>query len=151
MNVRVIDYRPPKIAQLFLLVAMILNWLTPMSELIIYSNQLLGLIMGISGFGVMMSGWWLFRKFDTAVCPTARTDHLVTSGVYRYTRNPMYLGVITMLLAVAIYVGTLPFYLATIAYFVVINNNFCPYEEDKLTRAFGDTYISYKKRVRCWI
>ena len=98
----------------------------------------------------MMWGWWLFKKYDAAVCPTAKTDRLITSGVYQFTRNPMYLGVVAMLLAISICVGTFPFYLATAAYFVVINNFFCPYEESKLADAFDNTYLSYKIKVRRW-
>jgi len=105
MGIRIVDYRPPEIAQLLLLCAAILHWATPLCQLHIFSNHVLGVILGISGFGLMMRGWWLFKKFDTASCPTAITDRLVTAGVYRFTRNPMYLGVIAMFLAVAIFVG----------------------------------------------
>lgn len=150
MKIYIIDYRPPKIAQLFVLIAALLHWATPLSQLHVYSNQVLGIVLGMGGFSVMMWGWWLFKKFETAVCPTAITDHLVTSGVYRVSRNPMYLGVVGMLLAIAIFVGTFPFYLATAIYFLVINNVFCPYEENKLAEAFGDAYISYKNKVRRW-
>lgn len=151
MKIRIIDYRPPRIAQFFVLAAALMHWAIPLSQLQVYSNQVLGIILGVGGFGVMMWGWWLFKRFDTAICPTAKTDCLVTSGVYRVSRNPMYLGVVGMLLAVAIFVGTFPFYLATAAYFLVMNNVFCPYEEHKLSEAFGDTYISYKNKVRRWI
>lgn len=151
MNIRIIDYRPPKIAQVFVLTAALLHWTTPINLLHIYSNHVLGSILGIAGFAVMMWGWWLFKKFDTAICPTAKTECLITTGIYRYTRNPMYLGVVGMLLAVAIIIGTLPFYFAFAAYFVVINNVFCPYEENKLSEAFGDSYLSYKNNVRRWI
>jgi len=151
MGIRIVDYRPPKIAQLFLLCAAILHWATPLCQLHIFSNHVLGVILGISGFGLMMHGWWLFRKLDTAICPTEKTDCLVTAGVYRFTRNPMYLGMIAMLLAVAIFVGTLPFYLATTACFYVIDIVFCPHEERKLTEAFGDTYTSYKNNVSRWL
>ena len=150
MKTQLIDYRPPRIAQLLVLVATLLHWATPLSQLYVYSNQVLGIIFGIGGFGVMMWGWWLFKRYDTAICPTAKTEQLVTSGVYRFSRNPMYLGVVGMLLALAIFVGTFPFYLATAVYFLVMNNVFCPYEENKLSEAFGDTYISYKNKVRRW-
>lgn len=150
MKIKIIDYRPPRIAQIFVLVAALLHWATPLSQLHVYSNQALGIILGIGGFGVMMWGWWLFKRYDTAICPTAKTDHLVTSGIYRISRNPMYLGVISMLLSVAIIVGTFPFYLATAAYFLVLNNVFCPYEERKLAEVFGYTYTSYKNKVRRW-
>ena len=151
MKIRIIDYRPPRIAQLFVLAAAVLHWATPLSRLHIYSNWVLGMVLGIGGFGIMMWGWWIFKKSDIAICPTAKTDHLVTSGVYRFTRNPMYLGLISMLLALALFVGTSPFYLSTAAYFLVIDNVFCPYEEGKLVEAFGDRYTSYQSKVRRWL
>ena len=151
MKMQIINYRPPRIAQLFVLTAALLHLATPFSQLHVYSSQVLGAILGIGGFGVMIWGWWLFKRYDTAICPTAKTDFLVTFGVYRVSRNPMYLGLVSMLLAVAIFVGTFPFYLATTAYFLVINNAFCPYEESKLSEAFGDSYMSYKNKVRRWI
>jgi protein-S-isoprenylcysteine O-methyltransferase Ste14 len=151
MKLRIIDYRPPKIAQLFVLSAALLHWATPLSHLHIYSNRVAGIVLGLAGFVIMMWGWWLFRKFDTAICPTAKADHLVTSGIYRFTRNPMYLGLVSMLLALAIVVGTFPFYLAAVAYFIVINGVFCPYEERKLAEAFAAEYLVYKNKVRRWI
>lgn len=62
----------------------------------------------------------------------------------------MYLGMIVMLLALSVLVGTLPFYLAMVAFFVVINNFLCPYEENKLAVAFGDTYMTCKNTIRRW-
>ncbi len=148
--IQIIDYRPPRIALLFVLVAILLHWATPLSQLHVYSNPLLGVILAISGFGVMLWGWWLFRVFGTAICPTAKADRLVTTGIYRVSRNPMYLGIVSMLLGGAIFVGTFPFYLAAIVYFLVLHSVFCPYEENRLAEAFGDTYISYKNKVRRW-
>jgi len=151
MNLRIIDFRPPKIAQLFILAAVILHWTTPLKHLTIYSNLFVSVILGVAGLVIMMWGWWLFKKFDAAICPTARAECLVTSGVYQLTRNPMYLGILLMIIGIAVYVGTLPFYLAAIAYFYVMNNIFCPYEESKLIESFGVLYCAYKNRVRRWL
>lgn len=151
MMSRLIDFRPPRIAQLFVLVAVLAHWATPMSRLHVYSNHALGITLGVAGFAVMMWGWWLFKKADTAICPTAKSVHLVTTGIYRFTRNPMYLGMIGMLLAIAVFVGTAPFYLAAGAYFVVINQVFCPYEENRLAETFGESYRLYRQAVRRWL
>ena len=150
MTMRIIDFRPPKIAQLFVLVAIVLHWATPLKGLTLYSNPLLGIVLGISGFAVMMWGWLLFQKYETAVGPTADNQFLVTAGVYRISRNPMYLGMVGILVALAIFVGSLPFYVVAIVYFFIINNVFCPYEEKKLISTFGDKYLSYKNSVRRW-
>ena len=151
MDIRITNIRPPRIAQILVLTAVLLHWLTPLDHVYVYSSQVPGIILGICGFGIMMWGWWLFKKYDTAICPTAETDRLVMSGIFRLSRNPMYLGMVVMLLALSILVGTLPFYLATVVFFVVINNFFCPYEENKLAVAFGDTYMTYKNTVRRWL
>ena len=151
MNLRIIDYRPPRIAQCFVLTALLLHWLTPVNRLHIYSNQVLSAVLGAGGFVIMMWGWWLFRKYQTAICPKGNASTLITSGIYRFSRNPMYLGIVFMLLGIALFAGSLPFYLAAVAYFLIINNGFCPYEEERLAGIFGESYLAYKKQVRRWL
>lgn len=146
----IIEFRPPRLAMAFVLIATGLHWLLP--EWGRFRTHLLfSISLGIVGFSVMMWGWWLFRKHDVAICPGAATARLITHSIYRVTRNPMYLGLILMLGSLALYVGTLPFYLAAIAYFAVINWGFCPYEEAKLARTFGQEYLRYRDRVRRWL
>ena len=85
------------------------------------------------------------------ICPTANTDHLITDGIYCFTRNPMYLGMLTMLAGVAVFFGTLPFIVATVIYFAVIDRWFCRFEEEKLVAVFGRDYEDCRSRVRRWI
>jgi protein-S-isoprenylcysteine O-methyltransferase Ste14 len=115
------------------------------------SSVTVAITAGILGFVVMLSAWWQFRKHQVAICPTDATDHLISDGVYRLTRNPMYLGMILMMFGVAIFFGTVLFFAAAIVYFAIINWFFCPYEEDKLTREFGREFESYRARVRRWL
>ncbi|MGD2172423.1 MAG: isoprenylcysteine carboxylmethyltransferase family protein [Gammaproteobacteria bacterium] len=151
MSIRILDYRPPRIAQVLVLAAALLHWATPLKQLQVYSSHWLGLLVGAAGFAVMMWGWWLFRKYDTAICPGAKPRRLIVSGVYRLSRNPMYLGMVAMLFGIAIYVGSFPFYLAAAIYLLVIDRFFCSCEESRLLDAFGDEYLAYKNRVRRWI
>ena len=99
----------------------------------------------------MMLAWWQFKERKVAICPTADTDYLITDGIYRLTRNPMYLGMVTMLGGVAVFFGILPFYALTIVYFILIDRWFCPYEEEKLLVTFGRDYDSYRSKVRRWV
>jgi protein-S-isoprenylcysteine O-methyltransferase Ste14 len=62
----------------------------------------------------------------------------------------MYLGMLIMLTGVAVFMGTLPFYVATATLFAILNFVFCPYEEDKLARTFGRSHEQYRQRVRRW-
>lgn len=148
---RLIAYRPPRIAQLMLLSAILLHWATPLREIRLPALPWPGLAIGSAGCLLVLRAWWLFRRADTAICPTAATSTLITGDVYRLSRNPMYLGMIAMLLGIALGMGTLPFFAATIAYFLVIDRVFIPYEEGKMLREFGDAYRLYLGQARRWL
>lgn len=117
---RFINYRPPRIAMVFVLVATALHGLVPEWGRF-HTHPWFGITLAIIGFAVMLWGWWLFKEQAVAICPTAETARLVTHAIYRFTRNPMYLGLMLILLGLAVHVGSLPYYLATAAYFSVMN------------------------------
>lgn len=151
MNARLVTYRPPRIAFAVLALAAVLHWALPHADAVLFQAPWTGVAVLLVGFATMIWAWWLFQRYAVAICPTAPTERLLTRGIYALTRNPMYLGMIAMMLGVALYFGTLPFYIATLAYFVVIDRVFCRYEEAKLETAFGDEYRRYRARVRRWL
>ena len=92
------------------------------------------------------------RKDDTEINPTSPTNReLITLGAYRFTRNPMYLGLVIVTLGIAVWVGAWPMSLAPIAIFATANWVHIPYEEAKMRRQFGATYDGYVGRVRRWV
>ncbi len=93
----------------------------------------------------------LFQKCKTPIKPTETPAAMVTDGPYRVTRNPMYLGFVIMLLGAAVWVGTLPMFLAPAAFFLIISLVYIPREEEKMEKIFGQGYRDYKKRVRRWL
>jgi protein-S-isoprenylcysteine O-methyltransferase Ste14 len=143
--------RPPRLAILLTLVAATLHWTLNIWAGVCFPWLWGGVVLGLAGFSLMMWSWGLFKKRDVALCPKARTSHLITDGPYRFTRNPMYLGFVLMLAGLALSMGTPPFYLSAIAYFMIINHVFCPYEESKLINSFGAEYLQYMNGVRRWI
>jgi protein-S-isoprenylcysteine O-methyltransferase Ste14 len=151
MTSRLVEYRPPRIAIALLTIAVVIHVLFPAESSYQYSSIYLSGALVSAGFTVMMLAWWQFKQRKVAICPTASTDYLITDGIYRLTRNPMYLGMVTMLGGVAVFFGTLPFYAVTIVYFVLMDRWFCLYEEEKLVVTFGRDYDSYRSNVRRWI
>ncbi len=144
-------FRPPRIAQAMVVIATAVHFVVPEQWQPIFGNIWLGGVLATAGFAIMMLAWGLFRQGGVAICPTEPTSLLIENGIYRFTRNPMYLGIVMMMLGLAVAVGTLPFYIATLAYFLVIEFVFCPFEEVKLESTFGDAFSKYRRRVRRWI
>jgi protein-S-isoprenylcysteine O-methyltransferase Ste14 len=144
-----IEYRPPRIALSIILLAAVAHLLMPTT--LHHGLPIAAAIVGLSGFGLMLRAWWLFRLANTAICPTDAATTLITNDVYSLTRNPMYLGMLSMLLAPALAMGSATFYVATIIFGWIINSVFCRYEERKSLSEFGEDYRAYSKRVRRWL
>jgi len=140
--------RPPRIAMSLVAAAAALHLLFPFTVVPPSSNG--GLLVGTAGFSLMMRAWWLFRRSGTAICPTDRASVLLTGDVYGFTRNPMYLGMVMIMLGVAISFGTAPFLAAAALLFAILNFAFCPFEEERLRAAFPG-YAAYAAQVRRWI
>lgn len=105
------------------------------------------------GFAIMFSGVWSFRRAKTTVNPLTpeATTTMVTSGVYRFTRNPMYLGFLLVLAGWAMYLSNLLAF-ALLPLFAWYMNRFqiAP-EERALGTKFSQTFTAYKNSVRRWV
>ena len=112
----------------------------------------LGLMLVVLGLSIAIPSALLFRREGTEIKPTSEANKkLVISGMFRFTRNPMYLSLVIMTLGIAISVGAWPMLLAPVATFAVANWVHIPFEEAKMRRQFGDAYDNYVHRVRRWI
>jgi protein-S-isoprenylcysteine O-methyltransferase Ste14 len=105
----------------------------------------------VAGFCLAVWGERTFVHAGTEVFPASHTNRkLVTNGPFRYTRNPMYSGLLLAMLAVACYFGTWPFYAAAVVLFALIQSVFIPFEEAKMERQYGAAFREYKSRTRRW-
>ncbi len=108
------------------------------------------IIIGI-GLAMDISSAILFARQKTTVNPHGKSKHLVTSGMYRISRNPMYVGQALMLTGWGIKNGYLITPLATMIFVIIINQLFIKVEEQRLTDIFGSQYKEYMKTVRRWL
>ncbi len=143
--------RPPILAGLYLLGALGLHYAFPVWKIVRPPYHLLGVIVLGAGIGVTGRALTLFKEAGTTHNPYGIPVALVTTGPFRFTRNPMYLGVTSVLLGIAILIGTLPLFLAPLLFFLTIHTVFIPDEERTLERIFGQQYVDYKSRVRRWL
>ena len=103
-----------------------------------------GLLLGISALG-------LFHRKGTKAEPWKPNSTLVTAGAYRFTRNPMYLGMLLLYAGVALIVGGPLTIGPLILVFLILNFYVIGREEAYLKRRFGTAYVEYQKRVRRWL
>jgi protein-S-isoprenylcysteine O-methyltransferase Ste14 len=111
----------------------------------------LAAVVFITGLGLMIRAWWLFKQAGTAICPTEKSSTLIRHDVFTLTRNPMYLGIILMIGAAGVWTGSLHFYVVAAVYALFIDRVFCPYEEQKAIGEFGHAYLAYRQRVPRWL
>ena len=148
---KLLTYRPPRIALALLAVTIGLWYFSPPQTLFFMPYILVASVCIIIGFAGMILAWLQFKRSDEAVCPTAKTSRIIMYGMYRYTRNPMYLGMVLILLGASFIMGTIPSMLAPVVFFLIIDKIFIPYEEDKLQSSFGDSYNEYMMATRRWL
>ena len=112
----------------------------------------LAIVFLVLGFALAAWGRNTFAAEDTEIMPASPANKkLVTSGPFRFSRNPMYLGLLLFTLGIAFYFGTLPFFAVPVLLFLLCNFIFIPFEERKMQRQFNETYTDYCRRVRRWV
>ncbi len=107
--------------------------------------------VGLCGFALTASSALYFKKSATAIRPFETSTALVKGGPYRFTRNPMYLGMVLILIGTAIYLGSLTPWFVIPVFFLIIQECFIKHEEPFLENIFGKEYQDYKCKVRRWI
>lgn len=111
----------------------------------------LGIQLAIAGFLFALSGILTFRRRGTAIIPHHPATTIVTTGPYRFTRNPMYIGMSVFYAGVALLLDTWWAFALLPVVVAIIDRQVIAREERYLASAFGQEYESYRARVRRWI
>ncbi|MBK8101502.1 MAG: isoprenylcysteine carboxylmethyltransferase family protein [Planctomycetes bacterium] len=110
-----------------------------------------GLVLVVVGVGLAVWGAGLFRRAGTGVRPFTEATEMVRNGPYRFTRNPMYLGMLLLTSGVAVTLGSVAPLLLLPLFAAVLHIRFIRREEEFLTRRFGADYLAWCKTVRRWL
>ena len=120
------------------------------------SSQSLPLILvglGLIGLGFLLAFNSIARfiKAKTGVVPFSESTTLITEGFYKYTRNPMYVGMKSFLLGLLIILNNPINLIFLIIFFFIVRNLFVIKEEVQMEETFGEDYLTYKGKVRRWL
>lgn len=145
------NVHPPVVALLFIVIAYVLGRFIPVPFIVPMVLRNTGLLLTFIGFLLGIGAFMEFRKVHTTLDPHGSAKQVVTSGIYRFTRNPIYLGFLLMVMGFPLNSGLIwglilaPFYMLTMSRLVIER------EEMYLEKKFKDQYTGYKSRVRRWL
>lgn len=111
------------------------------------------IVLGVIGTLVLFLSFITFQRADTTVDPRypGHSSSLVTTGIYQYTRNPMYLGMVIWLMAWAFYLQNAFSFILIFGFVGYMNKYQIEPEEEALKKKFSNKYSNYRSKVRRWI
>jgi len=114
------------------------------------ASALIGLPLSIFGVCLVLSCAYRFKKAETGLRPFTESTQVLTSGPYQISRNPIYLGMVLILLGVAFSLNKLLPFLVPVLFFVWVHFRFVLPEERMMEEVHGEEFLSYRAKVRRW-
>ena len=139
---------PPVILLVSIVLQIILLFSFPIS---VDLSSLLGLILILSGISLVFVSFRFMRKMKTTFIPDGTPEVLISSGPFKFSRNPIYLGMLTILVGIAFLMSSLSAIIIAFVFGIIINFTWIAHEEKKLHELFSEDWKNYSSKVRRWI
>jgi protein-S-isoprenylcysteine O-methyltransferase Ste14 len=142
-----------RVLEVAILIALpiLFHYLIPLKTVIVRPYSYLGGVLMLFGLALMTWAARAFREAGTGFQLREGGSVLVTLGPFRFSRNPMYLGMLIWLVGLAVLLGSLIVFLFPILFFLLANFLFIPLEERSMEQALGPRFIEYRQHVRRWL
>ena len=149
------DTKPRIVPPLYFLAAvgamLLLHKFAPLAYWLGPPWRYVGVVPLLCGLLLTRSSGMRFRKAGTPLRPGEQAKVFVTEGAFRHTRNPMYLGMMVILIGLAILLGSVsPLFVMPVLY-LILRYQFIWREEKWMESWFGESYVAYKSKTRRWI
>jgi protein-S-isoprenylcysteine O-methyltransferase Ste14 len=130
--------------------ALLIDW--PLQFPAIVQHRPTGAVLIVLGIAFSFWARQTFRKHSAEIYPWSDAHSaLVASGPFRFSRNPMYLGLIVIGVGAALVAGTWLMWLVPVVVFVLDHFVIIPFEEQSMEHTFGEAFRAYRARVRRWL
>lgn len=123
----------------------------PVEQVFLSSWRYLGVLLILAGVVQNLLASAELRNKQTPVEFNETPTQLVTTGPFRHSRNPIYLGGLIVLVGMALLLGSLVTFFFPALLFLLLNFIYIPSEEKEMERIFGMEYIEYTRKVRRWL
>ena len=118
---------------------------------LIYVFKLMGILGLISSTFIFISGFNMFKSYDENPLPTSSTNQIIKTGIFAYTRNPIYLAIVMFFLSMFLVFENVMYFLSSFGLAIWLHNYVIKSEENFLLNKFPDEYDRYMKLVKRWI
>jgi protein-S-isoprenylcysteine O-methyltransferase Ste14 len=144
---------PPAVAALVAATMWGVSLITPLLDVALFTRVFAAIIFALAGSGFSLAGIISFRRAKTTVNPMKpeTATSLVSMGIYSVTRNPMYVGLLLVLIAWTAYLSSAWALLGPLGFVLYISRFQIAPEERVLSTLFGAEYTAYQSRVRRWL
>lgn len=146
-----VAFHPPILLGGFLLLGFVLRALVPLAFAPAEVASILGPVIVVLAFAVFLWAAATMRRRGASIPTGEPTAVIVSGGPYRYSRNPIYVAMVVLLVGVGFWVNSLWFVGLAILAVILLSWGVISREEAYLERKFGSEYASYKSRVRRWL
>jgi protein-S-isoprenylcysteine O-methyltransferase Ste14 len=148
---KLVNIIPPVYIFLSIVITILFHFLLPGKKIFFFPWNILGAIPLAFGVMINLSADKSFKKKETTVKPLEEPTLLITTGAFRISRHPMYLGFVMILLGLAVLMGSLTPYIVVLLFAIFMDVVFIRFEEKRIEEKFGQDWLDYKKKVRRWI
>lgn len=142
---------PPTYLLVAIILVLLLHFTFPVATFVQNPLNLIGLFPLLIGVALNIIADRDFKRYQTTVKPYEESATLLTEGVYRYSRHPMYLGFVLILLGISLLLGSISPYVVVLIFAILMEIVFIRVEEEMLNETFQEEWRQYKSKVRKWI
>jgi protein-S-isoprenylcysteine O-methyltransferase Ste14 len=142
---------PPALFLAAIVLEVLLHLAVPATAVIRGPIRVLGGVLLVAGLALTVAADAQFKRVRTEINPFGKPSVLVSHGAFRFSRNPMYLGLLAALVGIALLLGSVAALVVPPLFAAVLTARFIRHEEQTMAERFGDEYGEYAKRVRRWI
>ena len=118
---------------------------------LIYVLKLIGILGLILSVAIFVAGFNIFKSYEENPVPTSTTNRIIKTGIFAYTRNPIYLSFVIFYLSMFLVFENVMYFLSSVGLAIWLHNYVIKPEEDFLLKKFSDEYERYKGTVNRWI
>jgi protein-S-isoprenylcysteine O-methyltransferase Ste14 len=146
-----ISVTPPVLFSGFIVAGFIIEILIGFPILPGFIAKGLAILLLIAIVVLVVSAYLTLKQAGTPINPRLSTTAVVTTGPFAYSRNPLYLALVALFVAIGLLINSLPFLLVAAAFAVALQRLVIEAEERYLEAKFGATYTDYKAKVKRWL